>query len=229
MSKAILIISIGVLGTASAQKVVPCTPGALIGYTTKELISADIEPSINSLIVYYPASFPNEAKTKLISGPLSMKCPTYSVSSTTTSMRIDGPLSKTFSLLSPNFKVGEMDSEKPASQLLLAYSGDWIYPNIREDWIMQLLSAELKNGKLTFFNDGDTYQILFNNLVIGAKVNGGPLQPVFFKKTLTQIKHDSNDRIELFVKGDAAVFDYMMIDLGKSIIQIKNGIAFPAQ
>ena len=156
-----------------------------------------------------------------------MKCSGYTVSNGKDFTRIDGPIERTIKLITPPFRDGEVDPEVPPRRFVLAYDNDYIYPNIQVDYFQQRLSAELRNGRLFFNYDGETYQILFDDLTVGAKVNGGPLQPIFFQKKISQIKHDGNDKIEVFLKGDPIAFDYVMFDFAKGTILIKNGVPFP--
>ncbi|WP_019008942.1 hypothetical protein [Deinococcus aquatilis] len=215
--------------TAQAQRTIPCNANALVTYASKGGLQSGLDDVFSSLLVYYPASFPNKASTKFVSGPLTMKCPTYTISSTKNSIRVDGLIDKTIKLITPPFRDGEVDSEVPKRRFVLAFSSDYIYPNIYQDYFQQRLSLEINSGKLNLKYDGETYQSLFDDLVLGAKVNGGPLQPVFFQNKVTQVKHDGNDKIEFFLKGESAAFDYVSVDLGKNIIQMKNGVPFPSK
>lgn len=180
------------------------------------------------------AVFPNPASAVDIGVPYTMKCPKFTASATLHNFTISGRLADIWPRLAASQPDGDPDldrSEYTPGKVNIYFDGQFDYPNIREDWSQEGISAVVRQGRLVFEAEGYP-DIYFKQAIIGARVNGGKLQPVWFDKKLTQVKHGPRDVVEIYTNdGDGNLADvrYMKIDFDRGVVTLRNDVPFPSK
>lgn len=217
---------------AHAQAATPCVETAKFLYVPRVFFNVDIHETFSKAIINIPAKFPNPARTSKVDRPFTMTCKSFKAVATKTSLSITGgtAIANIRRIASENTD-GDPDLTQPqAGRIILAYNGYFYYPNIREDWTQERIFFDIKEDKIQVWKDWETDRPFWlKDIVVGVKVNGGPLQPVYFENKVTQIKHDLDDLVEIYTKGEYAEVDYVSINFKTGAVTLRNGVAFPAR
>ncbi|ULH17410.1 hypothetical protein MF271_19000 (plasmid) [Deinococcus sp. KNUC1210] len=212
---------LGGMTKAEAVKVLPCLQ------TTIFQISARGDGGGASVIasarVDHPAVFPKQAYTTATTTPYRMTCPTFTATATAHVLTMTGNMQAIWQHL----KARNGDP----GTLHFFFDSGYIYPEIQEEPFMAVVEASLVKGKLHF--DADGLSSLFSTEVIGARVNGGALKPVWFQGNRSQVKYDPTDIVEIYAKRGEGTLNYppqiryLRIDFKHGVLTIRDDVPFP--
>ncbi|WP_407543811.1 hypothetical protein Q0M94_28425 (plasmid) [Deinococcus radiomollis] len=181
-----------------------------------------------------PAVFPKPASSTEVGVPYTMTCPKFKAESGKDFLTINGDVQTMWGHLLASQSDGDPDTHGPTlgKVLLLSFEG-FRYKSIRQDWYQNNVYADFVNGRLTVHTEGYP-EVAFKQGVIGARVNGGKLQPIWFNQHLVgQVKYRPGDVVELYVTSNDTVFvqefKYMLLDFKKGLLSVRNDVPFPSK
>lgn len=202
-------------GSAGA---IPCGPGAVIQISAGGGV-------VGSARVDNPAVFPKQAYTTYTATPYRMVCSDFTASSTAHELTMTGNMAAIWAHLRSK------DSE--AGTVNFFFRQGYIYPEIQEEYFRAGVNGSLVKGKLQIDLEG--LDQVFTAEVIGARVNSGALQAVWFQGKHSQVRHGPTDVVELYAKrgeGDVTyppLVSYMRLDFRHGILTIRDNVPFPSK
>lgn len=225
LSTLLLLSSLTLATTAHAQQKAACSPNVVVKILDR-IFWGTFDEGLGEAIIAVPAKFPNPASTKTINKPFLMACPNFSIRTDANSIKVTGGIHHIKKLIG-YWPEGDPDlTSAVRGRILLAHEGRFRYPSIREEWSSERIYMDFVGGKLRVEAE-DYIDPFLKNQVIGARVNGGKLLPVYFDGVVTQIPHGSRDRVEIYLKGEEVQMDYIDINFKAGTITIRNGVPFP--
>lgn len=212
----------------AAPKSVPCDGTPMFSYNAppmEEFLSSGVPVNLR---LEYPAKFPNPAKSKSVLGPYTLKCKGFTATADKTTFKLMGNIYTTLNLLEAPFREGEDGYDAIPGKMVLVFDGDYVYPNLREDWYQSRVFFTLQKNQLKFEQEGTAEPI--QDDIIGYRINKGSLKPIWFEGGLTEtVTFKNTDLVELFVKGEHRGLDYLALDFKTSTLIIKLGVPFPSK
>lgn len=212
----------------AAPKNVPCDGTPKFSFNSppmEEFLSSGVPVNLR---LQYPAKFPNPAKSKSVMGPYTIKCKGFTATADKTTFKLMGNIHTTLKLLEAPFREGEDGYNAIPGKMVLVFDGDYVYPNIRENWYQSRVFFTLQKNQLKFEQEGEAEFIQEN--VIGYRINKGPLKPIWFNGELTgTVTFKNTDFVEVFVKGEHRGLDYLGLDFKNNTLWIKLGVPFPGK
>lgn len=108
------------------------------------------------------------------------------------------------------------------------YMDGWLYPNIKEDFFIHSIRLVVAQSSLTLEHDGDTgfSSYFFGGVIIGAKVNDGDLEPLFFEGKAIPLSFNQTDKVDVFAKmtaGSELLGRKQSAKVSKLTIDARNG------
>ncbi|GGN32433.1 hypothetical protein GCM10010842_09110 [Deinococcus daejeonensis] len=226
-----MLLSTASFAQTTPQKVVTCTLPATV--TPQPLSSWNYTKTspMGTMSLITPAQFPNVEKREYIVQPFATKCGDVEISSDRNTLTLTGPIAQSMALLtSPYRGKGGGDADKDS--ITLAFNGRYYYPNLRQDWSQDRVLLNYDRAANAFalvFEKSIFTEIYMKEDVVGARLDGGPLLPVFFAGKYTPQDVTNAKIIEIYAKGKSAAFTYMKLDRTAQVIEFKNDVAFPQQ
>lgn len=211
-----------ICGSASAITL-PCSPDVVFQISARDRDGNG--SNIASVRLEHPAVFPKKAYTTYAPAPYRMTCPGFEAVATPHALTVTGNMATIWAHLK--------SKSSEAGTVHFFFDEGYIYPEIQEEYFRALIQANFVAGKLHF--DADGLFTLFNPGIIGARVNGGPFQPVWFEGRRTQVKYGPTDVVELYAtrgEGDvtyAPQISYMRIDFRHGSVTIRDDVKFPSK
>jgi hypothetical protein len=147
-----------------------------------------------TLVWHRPAVFPQPAKP-VFERDFAIDCPDFSAQNSGGTFRIRG-------------KNIDDAYRRLGDDLYALYVDGYEYPNLKVGFFHHYVKFVFTPSSLKLEGDNPfAGQIFFRNAVIGAKVNDGDLQPLYFEGKATPLSFSQTDKVDVFVTmaGDAAV------------------------
>lgn len=212
----------------AAPKSIPCAGNLDFSYNDPTMmeISGDRVPV--SLFITFPAKFPNPEQKKYITEPYTIKCKNFTATADSTTFKMTGNIYTTIKQVSAPFKENEGEYDAIPGKMVLVYEGDFVYPNLQQDWYQDRVFFTLHKNQLKFEMEGSG--TLIKDDVVGYRVNKGAIKPIWFTGNLTNtVTFKSTDLLEIFVKGEHRGLDYLALDFKNNTLTIKVGVPFPSK
>jgi hypothetical protein len=212
------LLLLGLLLGTGMVRAIPCGSRALVQISAGGGV-------IGSARVDHPAVFPKQEYTTYTTTPYRMVCPDFTATSTAHELTMTGNMQAIWTHLRSK------DSE--AGTFNFFFRQGYIYPEIQEEYFRAGVNASVTNGRLQIGLEG--LDQIFAAEVIGARINGGVLQAVWFQGKHSQVRYGPTDVVELYAKrGEADVtypplVSYMRLDFKHGVLTIRDNVPFPSK